>query len=80
MEIKAQNELLRVQLYEQFLNTTPAKKQRLMAAFDFKEEKMIFTHLKPRVPHPKTIADYYKTNIEVFSKDIHPMDQIELHK
>ena len=41
---------------------------------------MIFTHLKPKVPHPKTTADYYKTNLEVFSKDIHPMDQIELHK
>jgi len=80
IEIKAQNELLRVQLYEQFLNTTPAKKQRLMAAFDFKDEKMIFTHLRPRVPHPKTPADYYKTNMEVFAKDIHPMDQIELHK
>jgi len=80
IEIKAQNELLRVQLYEQFLNTTPAKKQRLMAAFDFKDEKMIFTHLKPKVPHPKTPDDYYKTNMEVSAKDIHPMDQIELHK
>ena len=51
-----------------------------MAAYDLKEEKMIFTHLKPKVPHPKTPADYYRTNLEVFSKDIHPMDQIELHK
>jgi hypothetical protein len=80
MEIKAQNELLRVQLYQQFLDTTPAKKQRLMAAFDLKDEKMIFTHLKPKVPHPKNPEDYYKTNLEIFAKDIHPMDQIELHK
>lgn len=34
MEIKAQNELLRVQLYDQFLKTTPSKQQRLMAAYD----------------------------------------------
>lgn len=39
MEIKAQNELLRVQLYDQFLKATPAKQQRLMAAYDFKEKK-----------------------------------------
>lgn len=51
-----------------------------MVSYDLKEEKMIFTHLKPKVPHPKTPADYYRTNLEVFSKDIHPMDQIELHK
>ncbi len=41
---------------------------------------MIFTHLKPKVPHPRTSADYIRKNLEVFSKDIHPMDQIELHK
>ena len=80
MEIKAQNELLRVKLYDQFLKATPSKKQRLMAAYDIKDERIIFTHLKPKVPHPKTSADYFRTNLEVFSKGIHPMDQIELHK
>lgn len=79
-EIKAQNELLRIQLYDQFLKTTPSKQQRLMAAYDIKEEKMILTHFKPTVPQPKTTTDYIKTNLEVLSKDIHPMDQIELHK
>jgi len=80
MEIKAQNELLRVQLYDQFLKATPSKQQRLMAAYDIKEDKMILTHFKPKVPKPKSAADYTKTNLEVLSKDIHPMDQIELHK
>ena len=50
MEIKAQNELLRVQLYDQFLKATPAKQQRLMASYDFKEEKMILSHFKPKIP------------------------------
>ena len=50
MEIKAQNELLRVQLYDQFLKATPSKHQRLMAAYDFKEEKMILSHFKPNIP------------------------------
>lgn len=80
MEIKAQNELFRVQLYDQFLKTTPSKQQRLMVAYDIKEEKMILIHFKPKVQHPQTAADYIKTNLEVLTKDIHPMDQIELHK
>ena len=29
---------------------------------------------------PQSAADYIKTNLEVFAKDIHPTDQIELHK
>jgi len=41
---------------------------------------MILTHFKPTFPHAKTTADYIRTNMEVLSKDIHPMDQIELHK
>lgn len=52
MEIKAQNELLRVQLYDQFLKETPSKQQRLMATYDFKEEKMILSHFKPKIPQP----------------------------
>lgn len=79
-EIKAQNELLRAQLYEQFLNATLAKQERLMAALDIKQEKMLLTHFKPKVPQPQSAADFVKTRLEVLSKDIHPMDQIELHK
>lgn len=36
--------------------------------------------LKPIVQQPKPIADYLKTDFEVLVKDIHPIDQIELHK
>lgn len=79
-EIKAQNELLRVQLYEQFLKATPAKWERMMAAFDIKQEKMILSHFKPKVQQPQSAADFVKTQLEVLSKDVHLMDQIELHK
>ena len=41
---------------------------------------MILSHFKPKVPQPQTAADYIRTNLEVLAKDIHPMDQIELHK
>jgi len=36
--------------------------------------------LKPTTQQPKSMADYFKTNFEVLAKDIHPIDQIELHK
>lgn len=51
-----------------------------MAAYDLKEEKMILSHFKPKIPQPQTTADYIRTNLEFLAKDIHPMNQIELHK
>lgn len=59
---------------------TPSKHHRLMAAYDMKEEKMIFSHFKAKAQHPQSAADYIRTNLEVLAKDIHPMDQIKLHK
>lgn len=51
-----------------------------MAAYDIQEGKMTLNHFKPTMQQPQSAADYIKTNLEVLSKDIHPMDQIELHK
>ena len=51
-----------------------------MSAYDIKEGKMILNHFKPKVQQPQSAADYIRTNLEVLAKDIHPMDQIELHK
>jgi len=79
-EIKAQNELLRVQLYDQFLKATPTKQEILMATFDIKQEKMILSYFKPKIQQPQSAADFVKTRLEVLAKDIHPMDQIQLHK
>src|ERR1700734_725450 len=41
---------------------------------------MVMSPYTPTVPPPQSAADYIRTNLEVLSKDIHPMDQIELHK
>ena len=38
------------------------------------------SHFKPKVKQPQSAADYIRTNLEALAKDIHPMDQIELHK
>ena len=36
--------------------------------------------LKPTIKQPKSLTDYLKTDFEVLAKDIHPINQIELHK
>ena len=51
-----------------------------MSAYDIKEGKMILSHFNSKVQQPQSAADYIRTNLEVLAKDIHPMDQIELHK
>lgn len=51
-----------------------------MSAYDIKEGKMIMSYFKPQVQQPQSAADYIRTNMEVLAKDIHPIDQIELHK
>ena len=79
-QIKAQDDLLRIEVYKQFLKATPAKQERLMSVYDIQEEKMILSHFKPKVPQPQSAADFVRTRVEVMAKDIHPMDQIELHK
>lgn len=79
-DIKARNEPVRYQLYNQLLRMAPTNQQRLMAAYDSQEGKMTLSHFKAIMQKPQSAADYIRTNLEVLSKDIHPMDQIELHK
>lgn len=67
-------------MYNQLLRKAPTNQQRLMVAYDIQEGKMTLSHFKPIVQQPHSVADYIRTNLEVLCKDIHPMDQIELHK
>ena len=80
IEIKKRNEPIRLQLYNHLLKMAPTNQQRLMSAYDVQEGKMIMSHFAPVVQQPQSAADYLRTNLEVLAKDIHPMDQIELHK
>jgi hypothetical protein len=36
--------------------------------------------LQAQVPHPKTVADYKKTAFEFDVKDVHPVDQMDMHR
>lgn len=80
IDIMKRNEPIRIQLYNHLLKMAPTNQQRLMAAYDVQEGKMIMSHFMPTVMQPQSAADYIRTNLEVLAKDIHPMDQIELHK
>ena len=51
-----------------------------MAAYDMQAGKMTLSHFRPTLQLPQSTADYIRTNLEVLAKDIHPIDQIELHK
>ena len=51
-----------------------------MSAYDIQEGRMVMSHFKPKVQHPQIAVDYVRSNFEIRVKDIHPLDQIELHK
>jgi hypothetical protein len=36
--------------------------------------------LQAQVPHPKTTTDYKKTTFEFDIKDVHPVDQMDMHR
>lgn len=80
INIKARNDPLRLQVYNQCLKMDPKNQQILLSAFDIQQGKMLMSHFKPKVQQPQIAADYIRTNFEVLAKYIHPLDQIELHK
>lgn len=80
INIKAKNDPLRMKVYDQHLKMAPHNQERLMSTFDISQGKMMMSHFKSKVPKPMTAADYIRTNFEVLAKDIHPLEQIELHK
>lgn len=77
-KIKARNDPLRLQIYNQYLKMAPTNQQRLMSTYDIKEGKMIISYFKPKVQQCQSTSDYLRTNLEVLAKDINPLDQIEL--
>ena len=52
ISIKARNDPLRVQVYNQYLKMAPQNQERLMSAFDIQQGKMLMSHFKSKVPKP----------------------------
>ena len=59
---------------------TPTNQTRLMSAYDVKKGKMKMTFIKPTTQQPRTTTDFKRVDFEVLARDIHLIDQIELHK
>jgi hypothetical protein len=52
----------------------------LLSSFDIEKGTIQMAFLQVQVPHPKTAANYKKTSFEFDVKDVHPMDQMDLHR
>ena len=51
-----------------------------MLAYDVKEGKMKMTFIKPATQQLRTTTDFKRVDFEILARDIHPINQIELHK
>jgi hypothetical protein len=78
--IKQRNELLTSNTYAQFWKQTSTTQHRLLSAFDTEKGRMHMEFLQAQVPHPKTISDYKKASFEFDVKEVHPTDQMDMHR
>jgi hypothetical protein len=51
-----------------------------LSAFDTEKGRMHMAFLQVQVPDPKVITDYKRATFEFQTKDVHPADQMDLHK
>jgi hypothetical protein len=78
--IKQKNELLNSSTYAQFWKQTSTTQHRLLSAFDIEKGRMHMEFLHAKVPHPKTTSDYKKASFEFYVKEVHPTDQMDMHR
>jgi hypothetical protein len=52
----------------------------VLYAFDTEKGRMHMAFLQAQVPDPKVITDYKRATFEFQRKDVHPEDQMDLHK
>ena len=78
--IKKRNQSLTSSAYAQFQKQSSTAQHRLLSAFDSEKGKMHMAYLHALVPDPKVISDYRRTTFEFQAKDVHPADQMDMHK
>jgi hypothetical protein len=64
----------------QFWKQTSTTHHRLLSAFDMEKGRMHMAFLQAQIPHPKTTFDYKKSSFEFDVKEVHPTDQIDMHR
>jgi hypothetical protein len=78
--IKKKNQTLTSNTYAQFQKQSSTAQHRLLSAFDTKKGRMHMAYLQAQVSDPKVISDYKRATFEFQAKDVHPTDQMDLHK
>jgi hypothetical protein len=78
--IKKRNQTLTSSTYAQFQKQSSTAQHRLLSAFDTEWGRMQMAFLQAQVPDPKVITDYKRATFEFQTKDVHPTDQMDLHK
>ena len=79
-ELKLKNEVLKTTTYNHFWKHTSCSQSRLLSAFDNEKGRMKMVFLEALVPQPQGEKDYKKASVKFSAKDIHPIDQMLLHK
>jgi hypothetical protein len=78
--IKKRNQSLTSSAYAQFQKQSSTAQHRLLSAFDTEKGRMHMAYLHAQVSDPKVISDYKRSTFEFQAKDVHPTDQMDLHK
>jgi hypothetical protein len=78
--IKKKNELLTNSTYAQFWKKTYTTQHRLLSSFDTKKGRMHMVFLQGQVPHPKAIFYYKRETFEFDVKEVHPGNQMDMHR
>jgi hypothetical protein len=78
--IKKKNQTLTSNTYAKFWKKTSTAQHKLVSAFDTKKGRMHMVFLQAQVPDPKVITDYKRATFEFQTKDVHPADQMDLHR
>jgi hypothetical protein len=78
--IKKKNQMLTNNTYAQFWKQTSMTQHRLLSSFDTEKGRMHMAFLQAQVPDPKAITDYKRETFEFNTRDVHPADQMDLHR
>jgi hypothetical protein len=78
--IKKKNQTLTSSTYAQFWKRTSTTQHRLLSAFDIEKGRMHIAFLQAQVPDPKAITDYKRATFKFHTRDVHPTDQMDLHR
>jgi hypothetical protein len=78
--IKKRNQSLTSSAYAQFQKQSSTSQHRLLSAFDTEKGRMHMAYLHALVSDLKVIFDFKRTTFEFQAKDVHPTDQMDMHK